>query len=188
MARSSWHGCRGRAPGLTTRSMSGVVVASPAMLMLHIGASLGCVSLRLTEFPPRSRGSSEWQDRRVDLSQRAAGAGHARPHSSATGLISLDRSRSWIPPHRLFVNSLVLSPSSSSWVSRQRAAKLSSPPTPRSPALGRAAKPAAPRPGLAEQNRRYRTRLASSVPTSLMSVRAHRDVHRRAEAVVLDRA
>ena len=32
----------------------------------------------------------------------------ARPHSSATGLISLDRSRSWIPPHRLFVNSLVL--------------------------------------------------------------------------------
>jgi hypothetical protein len=95
----------------------------------------------------------------------------ARRHWSATGLISLDRSRSWIPPHRLFVHSnvffavseLVGEPTGGAAGRRLPAALTGQ--TPSSPALGRAAKPAAPRPGLAEQNRWYRTRLAGAVPT-----------------------
>ena len=106
----------------------------------------------------------------------------ARRDTSATGLISL---------HRSFMN-----PATSSvrefdcffalfqlvgelTEGRQEGMFLALLQTPRSPALGRAAEPAAPRPGLAEQNRRYRTRLAGPGTDSLMSARAHRDVHRR---------
>jgi len=117
----------------------------------------------------------------------------ARRHRNATGLISLDRSRSWIPPHRLFVHSLFFAVSqlvSKSTEGRQEGVFLPPPPA-RPPGDLLSAEPRSRQlRGPALPSRIVGAGLDSRVrhQPSLMSARAHRDVDRRAEAVVLNRA